>query len=111
VARATQKDLLGKLQELSEDAMQKLSDAPGADKMLGAFSSMRDLMDDMQKRLRGLEGLDQRMAGIERRLDRLEKGGSTSSSASSSAPAKSTPTTKSSGASRPSSASPPPKKT
>jgi hypothetical protein len=101
VARPTQKDLLGRLQELSEDAIQKLSDAPGADKMLGAFSSMRELMDDMQKRLRGLEGLDQRIAGIERRLEKLEKGGSSASSS----PARSTTTTKSSGASKTSSAS------
>jgi hypothetical protein len=104
VARATQKDLLGRLQGISEEAIQKLSEAPGADKMLGAFSSMRDLMDDMQKRVRGLEGLDQRIAGIERRLDRLERGGTASSSSSSgsgsSSPARPATTTKSSGASK-----------
>lgn len=92
----TQKNLLSSIAGLSEDAIQKLADAPGADKLLGAVGGMRERMDDMQKRLRGLEGLDRRIAAIEKRLDKLD-GGTRSSGSKTGSAAKKTTTTKSSG--------------
>jgi uncharacterized membrane protein YccC len=96
MAGARRSDLLGKLADLSEDAIQRLSDAPGADRALGALNTLRDRMDELQKRVRGLEDLEKRLAALERKVDKLSKGGSTSTS---SRPAKKTTSTKSSGAS------------
>jgi hypothetical protein len=90
-------DLLGRLADLSEEAIQRLSDAPGADKVLGALNALRDRTDELQKRVRGLESLEQRLAAVERKVDRLAKGG-TSSSAATRKSTKTT-TTKSSGGS------------
>ena len=74
-------DLLGKLADLSEEAMHRLSDAPGADKLLGAMNALRSTVDDLQKRVRGLEDLEKRLAALERKVERLSKGGSSSASA------------------------------
>jgi hypothetical protein len=87
-------DLLGRLADMSEEAIQRLSDAPGADRVLGAMNALRDRTDELQKRVRGLENLEERLEALERKVDKLGKGGG--SSASSTAQ-KSTTTTKSSG--------------
>jgi hypothetical protein len=92
------RDLLGRLADLSEDAIQRLSDAPGADRVLGALNSLRDRTDELQKRVRGLEELEKRLAAVERKVDKLSKSDSSSSSGSKSG--SKTTSTKSSGASQ-----------
>jgi hypothetical protein len=67
-------DLLGRLADLSEEAIQRLSDTPGADKLLGAFNTLRDRTDELQKRVRGLEELEKRLAAVEAKVDKLAKG-------------------------------------
>ena len=96
MAGTRRNDLLGRLADLSEEAIQRLSDAPGADKILGALNAMRERMDELQKRVRGLEELERRLAALERKVDKLAK---TSSAGSSRASTKTT-STKSSGGSR-----------
>jgi uncharacterized membrane protein YccC len=94
VAGARRTDLLGRLADLSEDAIQRLSDAPGADRALGALNALRDRMDELQKRVRGLENLEKRLTALERKVDKLSKGGPVSTT---SRPSKKTTSTKSSG--------------
>lgn len=89
-------DLLGRLADLGEDAIQRIGDVPGADRMLGAVNALRDRTDELQKRVRGLEGLEQRLADLERKVDKLSKGAAPSRSA-----AKKATTTKSSSAKKP----------
>jgi hypothetical protein len=93
---ARKNDLLGRLADLSEDAIQRLSDAPGADRIVGALNATRDRVDDLQRRVRGLEDLEKRLAALERKVDKLSKTGTASSASRSSK----TTTTKSSGGSR-----------
>lgn len=68
---AKRNDLLGKLADLSEDAIKRLSDAPGADRALGAINALRERTDELQKRVRGLEALEQRLTDLERKVDKL----------------------------------------
>jgi phage shock protein A len=98
MAGTRRNDLLGRLADLSEDAIQRLSDAPGADRVLGAMNSMRDRVDELQKRVRGLEELEKRVEALERKVDELSKDGSTTSS--SSRASGNTTSTKSSGGTR-----------
>jgi hypothetical protein len=98
MAGARRNDLLGKLADLSEDAIQRLSDAPGADRLVGAMNATRERVDDLQKRVRGLENLEKRLAALERKVDKLGKGSAGTGSASASA--RKATTTKSSGATR-----------
>jgi hypothetical protein len=78
MAQAKQKTIVERLADIGEEAIQRIGSAPGGDRLLAAMANMRDRVDDLQKRMRGLESLDKRVAAIERRLDRLEgKGRST----------------------------------
>jgi hypothetical protein len=65
------KDLLTRLADRGEEAIQRLADAPGADRLLGVAQSLRDRMDEMQRRVRGLDELERRVAELERRVDEL----------------------------------------
>jgi hypothetical protein len=71
--------IVDRLADLGEEAIQRIGSAPGGDRVLAAMAGTRDRIDDLQKRVRGLEALDKRVDEIERRLDTLEgKGKSTS---------------------------------
>jgi hypothetical protein len=88
MARGESKDLLTRLADAGEEAIHKLSEAPGADRLFGVVSSMRDRMDEMQKRIRGLEGIDRRVVELEQRVAKLEGGAKTSSGRKAATPAK-----------------------
>jgi hypothetical protein len=96
MAPAPRNDLLSRLADLSEDAMKRISDAPGADRLLGALNTTRDRVDELQRRVRGLENLEKRLAALERKVDKLSKGGAPASASRT----RKTTTTKSSGGSR-----------
>jgi len=66
-------DILGKLAELSEEAMHRLQEAPGGDRVVGAMNTMRDRLDELQRRVRGIDELEQRLTALERKVDRLAK--------------------------------------
>lgn len=74
-----QKDLLTRLADAGEAAIKALGEAPGADRFVGAATSLRDRLDELQKRVRGLEALEQRVAELERKVDRLSRSSGPSS--------------------------------
>ncbi len=78
-----------RLADAGEEAIQRIGSAPGADRVLGAIGSLRDRVDEMQKKMRGFEGFEKRLAAVERRLDKLE-GKTTTRKTSSSAKKRST---------------------
>jgi TolA-binding protein len=90
MARPRQKNIVERLADAGEEAIQRLGSAPGADKVLGALGSMRERVDDLQKRVRGLENLEKRLKAVERRLDKLEGKGKTSTRKTSSTAKRST---------------------
>jgi DNA repair exonuclease SbcCD ATPase subunit len=81
MAGARRQDLLGRLADLSEEAIQRLSDAPGADRFLQALNSFRERLDELQRRVRGLEELERRLAALEKKVERLSKSGAGSPAA------------------------------
>jgi hypothetical protein len=91
MAGARRQDILGKLAGMSEDAIQRLAEVPGADRAVSAMNTLRDRTDELQRRVRGLEGLEHRIEALERKVDKLAK------APSSKAAAKKATTTKSSG--------------
>lgn len=72
-------DLLGKLAELSEEAMQRLQDAPGGDRVVGTMNAMKDRLDELQRRMRGIDELDARLSALERKVEKLAKDAGSSS--------------------------------
>ena len=73
------RDLLTRLADAGEEAIQRLGETPGADRLLSVAQTMRERMDEMQRRVRGIDVLEQRIVELERRLDEL--GGTTGSKA------------------------------
>ena len=66
-------DLLGRLADLSEEAVQRLSEAPGADRVFQALKGLGDRVDELQRRTRGFEELERRLVTLEKRVDSLSK--------------------------------------
>ena len=90
MARPRNKDLITRLADAGEEAIQRIGSAPGGDRVLGAVNGLRDRVDEMQKRLRGLDAVEKRLATVERRVDKLEGKGKSSSSSTSSSTRKKT---------------------
>jgi BMFP domain-containing protein YqiC len=88
----SRQSIVDRLADLGEEAIQRIGNAPGGDRVLAAMAGTRERLDDLQKRVRGLEALDKRVEEIEARLDKLE-----GKSKSTATPRKSTSTPRKSG--------------
>jgi peptidoglycan hydrolase CwlO-like protein len=93
--------MLTRLADAGEEAIAKLTDSTGADRMLGAVTSLRDRMDELQKRVRGLDELERRIADLERRLDAEKPKASSSARAATAKTAKPAAAKTASSASKP----------
>jgi hypothetical protein len=78
------KDLLARLTDLSEGAVQRLAEAPGADRAVQALKGLGDKVDELQRRTRGFEELEKRLTALEKRVDAMAKRKQASRSPSSS---------------------------
>lgn len=72
MAQTKQRNIVDRLADLGEEAIQRIGNAPGGDRILNAMANTRDRIDDLQKRVRGLEDLEKRLAAVERRLAKVE---------------------------------------
>ena len=61
-------DLLGRLTDLSEEAIQKLSEAPGADRVIHALKGLGDRVDELQRRTKGFEEIERRLSALEEKV-------------------------------------------
>jgi len=72
-SRKTQdKDVIGRLADKGEEALQKLGDLPGGKSLLKAVGDIRTRLDDTTTKLRKLDPLEKRVSSIEKRLAALE---------------------------------------
>ena len=78
-----EKSIVTRLADVGEEAIQRLSGAPGGDRLVGAVNTLRNRVDEMQRRLRGVDELEKRLTSVEQRLDKLEDKGSSSTSTAS----------------------------
>ncbi len=74
-AGMVRKDLLTRLADAGEDALDRLAEAPGTDRIVGAVTSLRERVDELQRRVRGVDALEERVTELERRVDELTKDG------------------------------------
>jgi hypothetical protein len=89
MAESPQKNLVTRLADVGEEAIQRLGGAPGGDRLVGAVNTLRNRVDEMQKRLRGLDEIKVRLDAVEKRLDKLEASSGPKSGASSTSTKKS----------------------
>jgi hypothetical protein len=74
MAQRGQKDLLARLADAGEEAIQRLAGTPGASGVLGVVTNMRDQVDALAKRVRGMDALERRVEDLERELEKMRKG-------------------------------------
>lgn len=67
-------DLVSKLTDAGEEAINRLQEAPGADRLLAAATNMRDRVDELTKKVRGIEAMERRLRELEHRVDKLSGG-------------------------------------
>jgi BMFP domain-containing protein YqiC len=65
------KDLLTKLADAGEDALARLTDGPAVDRMTAFATSTRDRLDELTKRVRGIDALEARVAKLEKQVGAL----------------------------------------
>ena len=68
-----EKDFVSKLADAGEEALQRLSELPGGQKALTAYNDLRTRVDDLGKKVRGIDALELRVAKLEKELAALKK--------------------------------------
>ena len=68
MAKTQQKDIFSRVQGLGAETLKKLADVPGGSKLVDMANETRTRLDEVQKRLRGLDELEKRVAKLEREL-------------------------------------------
>jgi hypothetical protein len=68
MAKTQQKDILSQFRDLGSEALHKLADVPGGQRLMEMANESRSRLDEIQKRLRGLDELEKRVAKLERQL-------------------------------------------
>jgi len=71
--KPSEKDLITRLADAGEDALQRLTDLPGGQRVLTAFNDLRTRVDELGKKVRGIDALEERVAALEKELAALKK--------------------------------------
>jgi polyhydroxyalkanoate synthesis regulator phasin len=61
-----------RLASLGEEVLGKAAQSPATSKLLQSAMQLKDRVDDLSKRVRGLEGMEKRIDDLEKRLAKLE---------------------------------------
>ena len=73
MAKTSQKDILARVQDLGEEALQKLAEVPGGSRIVDMANNTKSRLDELQKRVRGLEKLEHRVERLEQQVAALGK--------------------------------------
>jgi hypothetical protein len=68
-----QKDLLTRLSDAGEEALSRVAGSQATTRVVETLGGMRERLDDMQKKVRGLDALEERVTKLEKRLDEMAK--------------------------------------
>jgi hypothetical protein len=72
-AKQADKDTLARLAGKGEATLQRLAELPGGSKALGAFNDLRARVDELGKKVRGIDALEERVARLEKELAGLKR--------------------------------------
>ena len=67
------KDVLARLADRGEEALQKIAELPGGTKALKAFNELRERVDELSKKVRGIDKLEERIDKLEKELAALKR--------------------------------------
>ena len=71
--QAADKDFMTRLADAGEEALQRIADLPGGQKALTAVNDLRTRVDDLTKKVRGIDELEVRVAKLEKEVAALKK--------------------------------------
>ena len=66
-------DVIARLATKGEQAINRLADLPGGTKALQMFNDLRVRVDDLSRKVRGIDELEQRVAKLEKELAALRR--------------------------------------
>jgi hypothetical protein len=69
----SEKDFVTRLADAGEEALQRLTELPGGQKAVTAFNDLRTRVDDLSKKVRGIDELEVRVTKLEKELAALKK--------------------------------------
>jgi len=67
------KDVLSRLADRGEEALSRLADLPGGTKALKAVSDLRERVDELGKKVRGIDMLEARIGKLEKEFATLKR--------------------------------------
>jgi phage shock protein A len=70
---AAERDVLARLADRGEDALQRIIDLPGRSRAMKAFNDVRDRVDELGRKMRGMDKLEERVAKLEKELAALKR--------------------------------------
>ena len=69
----TTPDVIGRLAARGEDALNRLAELPGGTKAMKAFNDLRQRVDELSKKVRGIDALERRVARLEKELAAIKR--------------------------------------
>jgi hypothetical protein len=69
----TDNDVIGRLADKGEQAVSRIGDLPGGARALKAFNDLRLRVDELGKRMRGVDVLEKRVAKLEKDVAALRR--------------------------------------
>jgi len=70
---AKTEDVIARLAGKGEEAIRRIADLPGGQRALEAFNDLKLRVDDLSKKVRGVDELEQRVAKLEKELAALKR--------------------------------------
>ena len=71
--KSADRDFVTRLADAGEEALQRLADLPGGQKALTAVNDLRTRVDELAKKVRGIDALEARVAKLEKDVAALKK--------------------------------------
>jgi uncharacterized small protein (DUF1192 family) len=68
-----QKDVITRLADRGEDALQRLSELPGGQRAVKAFNDLRSRVDELTKKVRGIDELEARITKLEKEVAAMKR--------------------------------------
>lgn len=73
MAKARQKDILNRLADAGEEAFSRVAGSQTTSRLVEGMTGLRERMDDVQRKVRGLDALERRVAQLEQQVADLQK--------------------------------------
>jgi polyhydroxyalkanoate synthesis regulator phasin len=72
-AKPQDKDFVARLADAGEEALHKIAELPGGGRVLNTFNDLKSRVDDLAKKVRGMDELESRITKLEREVATLKK--------------------------------------